>query len=245
MYVRFKTMHGKVIGSRRCYSEIRIALLGAPGAGKGTYSRPIGNHLDIPFISTGDLVRAEIKEKTAIGEQIKKISQEGKLAGDDIMLTLLKNRLSKPDCRKGFLLDGFPRRVTQANLLASICDLDLVLNINLLERVLIQKAISRRVCDGCGKGYNIANIMDGEIEMPPLLPKKDGICDECGGKLIQRADDTEAIVRDRLQIYKDETMPLMKYYENKKILTSFEVKKGMGDVPRLLAHLEAALAARK
>jgi len=214
--------------------RLRWCFLGAPGVGKGTFAGRIAPHFNIPTISSGDLIRDEIKRGTKLGQEIKAINDRGQLVGDDIVTRMVSDRLAKPDCAPGFILDGYPRRLSQAELLRSIVGLDMVLNIDLREDVLVQKAISRRVCRNCGKGYNIANIQLGEIKMPPLLPKKDGICDKCGGGLIQRDDDTEAIVRDRLQVYHSQTKPLIDYYNAAKILVSFQVLKGLDDTPRLI-----------
>ena len=220
----------------------RLALLGAPGVGKGTYARYIGPHYSLPFISTGDLVRAEIASSSLTGQRIKAATNAGQLVDDSLMLALLQVRLSQPDCQSGFLLDGFPRRVTQAQQLAALYDLDLVVNLILREDLLVRKLSARRVCGSCGRNYNVADINDGEYIMPPLLPSKPGVCDNCGGGLVQRSDDTESTVKARLRIYDEETLPLVQFYERQGKLVRFEVKKGVQDVPRLLDTIERALA---
>jgi len=216
-------------GSKR---SIRLALLGAPGVGKGTFAARIGPHYGIPCISTGDLVRAEIKAQTPIGQQIADINKKGGLVEDGIILDLLKRRLAQKDCLSGFLLDGFPRRVTQAQALSNLARIDFVVNISLAEEVLIEKTINRRVCKSCGHGYNFADIRRGEICMPPLLPKKPNVCDKCGSSplaLIQREDDTEQVVRNRLEIYRTHTAPLIAFYQQRKQLLDFNVKRGIED----------------
>lgn len=219
----------------------RFALLGAPGVGKGTYARFIGPHYSIPFISTGDLVRAEIATHSPLGQRIKAATNRGELLDDDVVFTLLSARLAAPDCTNGFLLDGYPRRLTQAERLSQHYQLDLVINLVLREDILVRKLSARRVCSGCGKNYNVADINDGEYVMPPLLPKQHNRCDVCSGELVQRSDDTESVVRDRLGIYERETHPLVEFYERQGVLVKFEVKKGVADVPRLLTVIQEGL----
>ena len=219
----------------------RFALLGAPGVGKGTYARFIGPHYSIPFISTGDLVRAEIASQSALGASIKAATNRGELLDDDVVLSLLRARLDAADCSNGFLLDGYPRRVSQAERLSQLYRLDLVINLGLREDILVRKLSARRVCSGCGKNYNVADINEGEYVMPPLLPKQHNKCDVCGGELVQRSDDTEKVVRDRLGIYERETHPLVSHYEREGVLVKFEVKKGVADVPRLLQTIQEGL----
>ena len=211
--------------------------------GKGTYARFIGPHYSLPFISTGDLVRAEIAKDSAVGGQVKAATNAGQLLDDALIFTLLSSRLSQADCQHGFLLDGFPRRITQAEQLAAAhFQPDLVINLVLRQDILVQKLSARRVCSRCGRNYNIADIHEGEYVMPPLLPAVDGSCDNCGGGLVQRSDDTVDVVRDRLRIYEQQTMPLVRWYEQRGRLVRFEVKRGIEDVPRLLQCIEQALA---
>lgn len=142
--------------------------------------------------------------------------------------------MKKPDVSHGYLFDGFPRNLAQASRLQEISPLTLVVNLILPDDILIAKILGRRLCADCGTGYNVTHIDQGEYDMPPLLPKVEGVCDTCGGQeLITRADDTEEIVRHRLQLYKDETLPLVEYYQAKGLLLSFEVRKGLGDLEEL------------
>ncbi|OQS05400.1 adenylate kinase [Thraustotheca clavata] len=218
--------------------RLRMMFLGPPGVGKGTYATRIAPKLNIPTISTGDLVRAEIKQNTELGKKIKDYSSQGKLVPDEIILTMVRQRLQQTDAQKGYILDGFPRNVSQAIEFDKIATLDTVFNFELPDWVLVEKLSGRRVCDSCGTGYNIADIKNGEYVMPPLLPKVDSTCDKCGSdKIIQRADDTLEVVKHRLQVYTDETEPLIKYYADKGILKSFHVKKGLADLPRINAML--------
>ena len=219
----------------------RLALLGAPGVGKGTYARYIGPHYGLPFISTGDLVRAEISSGSLTGLRIREATNRGHLLDDAVILALLTQRLALPDCSAGFLLDGYPRRLSQASALESLYALDLVVNLVLRKDILVRKLSARRVCGGCGRGYNVADINEGEYVMPPLMPRVRGVCDACEGELVQRSDDTEGVVKERLRIYEEETMPLVEFYERQGRLVRFEVFKGVQDVPRLLSTIDQAL----
>lgn len=223
---------------------LKIALLGAPGVGKGTFAARIGPKYNIPFISTGDLVRAEIKSGSELGKQIKQTSEKGGLVSDDIITQMLIKRLQQDDTKNGFLLDGYPRRVTQAEQLAKFTDLDLVLDFELADKFLVMKISERRVCEKCGTNFNLADINEGDIVMPPLKPKLHGVCDKCSGKLFQRADDEESIVRNRLEVYKRETFPLLEFYRKRGNLQVWNVKKGLGDVPALLEVIDKYLKGR-
>jgi len=217
----------------------KICLTGAPGVGKGTFGGIIGPHYDIPIISSGDLIRKEIKSGSKLGKEIERINREGHLVSDEIVFAMVRKRLDAGDTNKGFLLDGYPRKVSQAELLEEVHQLDVVLNIALDEDVLTLKAVSRRVCSSCGANYNLAQINRGEIQMPPILPQVEGVCDKCGGTLIQREDDKEDIVRNRLRVYHKNTHPLIKYYSDKNILLNFQVRKGIADAPDLIKLLDA------
>ena len=208
-----------------------VIFLGAPGVGKGTYANKIGPLFGLTVISTGDLVRNEIKLNTPLGKKIKELSEAGKLVDDEIILNMAKQRVSQPDCKKGFIFDGFPRTIVQADKLQEFAKIDVVLNLSLPQDMLVEKAISRRVCKGCGQGYNLANIKKGEYDMPPLLPKVEGKCDKCNNVLIQRADDTVEIITNRLEVYNKSTAPLIDYYTKKGLLINFDIKKGLGDLP--------------
>lgn len=154
---------------------------------------------------------------------------------DDVIFSMVQKRLDKPDVQQGYLLDGFPRTVSQATRLQQLSPLSLVVNLTLPEDILVAKLLGRRECADCGAGYNVTHIDQGEYDMPPLLPKQDGLCDQCGAtiKLVQRADDAECVVRKRLALYKQQTMPLVAFYEKEGILLAFPVRKGLGDVEDL------------
>ena len=198
-------------------------FLGPPGSGKGTYSSRISPILKIPHISTGDLFREHIKNKTEIGKQIKENMDAGKLSSDELTIELVKERLSKDDCKNGFILDGFPRTIPQAQALQKITNIDVVSNLIIPEEILIEKACSRRICKNCGDIYNISNINRCGVRMPPMNPKEKGKCDKCGGEIIQRADDNEQTIKDRLEIYKKETQPLIDFYKNLGILKDIKI----------------------
>jgi len=215
-----------------------LCFLGAPGVGKGTFAGRVGPMLGIPTISSGDLIRSEIAKGTALGLDMTRANDSGQLVGDSIMIEMIRARLNQSDAERGYILDGFPRRITQAEALNRFTTLDLVVNIVLREDVLVEKAVARRVCNKCGHGYNIANIQRDDIRMPPLLPKVPGKCDRCDGTLIQRSDDQESVVRNRLGVYHSETFPLIDYYTKAKILVDFHVKRGIADLPDLIALLQ-------
>ena len=221
---------------------MKIIFLGPPGAGKGTYSSRISGILRIPHISTGDMFREAVNHGTKIGVNVSEYLKKGELVPDEITIDVLKNRISQPDCKKGFILDGFPRTIKQAEALCSITNLDVVFNLGLYEDVLIKKLSARRICKTCGEIYNLADIREKiagvKYHMSPILPRTPGVCDKCRGELIQRKDDTIAIIRARLKVYKLQTEPLIKYYNSIGILQGVLVNAGPEImVPKIMAHL--------
>ncbi|TDH64818.1 hypothetical protein CCR75_006653 [Bremia lactucae] len=222
--------------------SLKIMFLGAPGAGKGTYASRIAPMLQIPTISTGDLVRFEIKNGTQLGARIKSYNNSGALVPDQIILDMMETRLAQVDAKRGFILDGFPRNVPQAKAFQNVTDLDLVVNINLPQWILTDKISGRRVCTKCGSGYNVAYINKGAYQMPPLLPKTEGVCDSCGAAaLVQRPDDTPETVKQRLEVYNRETAPLIDFYTQLGNLRTFDVKKGLADLDQLVGLIEKEL----
>ncbi|MBN1684587.1 MAG: adenylate kinase [Gammaproteobacteria bacterium] len=184
---------------------MKIILLGCPGAGKGTQAQFICEKLNIPFISTGDMLRSAIKAKTELGLKVKKIIDDGYLVPDDIMIDLLKHRISAPDCQRGFLLDGFPRTLPQAEALRNAnIPIDYVITIQVHDDIVVKRLTGRRVHPASGRAYHI------EFN-PPKVSDKD---DETGEPLIHRDDDKEDVIRNRLRVYHNQTQPLIKYYEN-------------------------------
>lgn len=187
---------------------MRIILLGPPGAGKGTQSRTITKKLGIPHISTGDILRQASSQKTPLGLKAKNYMDRGHLVPDDLMINLIKERIKKEDCKKGFLLDGFPRTIPQAKALEKISHIDKVIKLKIESEVAVERLSGRRTCKDCGAMYHVIYIS----------PKREGICDKCGGELIIREDDRKEAILERLEVYREETRPLIKYYEKKGLL---------------------------
>ncbi len=205
---------------------MKLIFLGAPGVGKGTYASRISAILGIAHISTGDLLRDEVKNGTKLGMEAKGYMERGELVPDKLVNMILKERISHKDCLKGFILDGFPRTINQAEELAKITKIDLVVNISLRKDLLIKKLAARRICRGCGKIYNIADIKEGKIHLPPLLPKNEGMCDACGGEIYQRPDDNTRVIEERFIAYEKQTKPLIAFYKQKRLLQDIEVVGG-------------------
>ena len=215
-----------------------ILMLGAPGVGKGTYSKLLSKDINIPELSTGDLLRKIIAQKenqsNPIFNKIAETLSKGKLVEDDYMFNMVKETLNKDEFKNGAILDGFPRNVNQCVPLESYKKIDLVLNIQLNEDVLVKKLLGRRVCKDCGRNYNVCEIKENGYDMEPLLPKKNiNYCDDCNCELYIRTDDKEEIIRDRLNLYVKNTKILENYFDNKNVLKSMELKKGIKDYPIL------------
>jgi adenylate kinase len=187
---------------------MKIVMLGAPGAGKGTYASRLNVSLGIPHISTGDMVRDEIKAQTELGKKIKQYSDKGELVPDEIIIQLLADRLKKPDCEKGYILDGFPRTINQAEALGKISKIDVVVNLNVPDQIIVTRLSNRVTCKKCGAIFNLLT----------LKPKREGECDNCGGELVQRRDDQPEVIQERLNVYREKTEPLIQYYRKKGIL---------------------------
>jgi len=205
---------------------MKLIFLGPPGVGKGTYASRISPKMGIPHISTGDLLRAEVKDETELGKKAKEYMDAGNLVPDDLVIDMLKNRIEKPDAEKGFILDGFPRTIPQAESLDKVTDIDAVVNIILRDEILIKKIAARRVCRNCGDIYNVVHIKEDGLDMPPLLPKEEGKCDKCGGSLYQRDDDKEETVKDRLEVYERQTAPLIIFYKKRGLIIDIKVTGG-------------------
>jgi adenylate kinase len=204
---------------------MKIITLGAPGTGKGTYSRGLSEILKIPQISSGDLLRAS-RDDTKIGNIIKEYQDKGLPVPDEIVMPLVEDRLKKSDCKKGFILDAIPYNINQAKMLEKITSIDLVINLILPDDVIVEKNLGRRTCKNCGTMFNIAEIKYGDIYMPPVPSKKDGVCDKCGGPLIIRTDDTEETIRERLRVYWERIRPVLKFYNDKGLVKDVKVNSG-------------------
>ena len=191
---------------------MKLILLGPPGAGKGTQGEILRQKLGIPTISTGNMLRAAMKEGTPLGKQVSKCMEEGKLVEDHLIIGIVKERLAQADCANGYILDGVPRTVAQAETMEKegLLEADFVLSLEADPEDILKRMTNRRVCADCGAPYNSVT----------SRPKVDGVCDLCGGKLIQRKDDEEATVRHRLVVYQEETEPLKGFFKERGMLTS-------------------------
>jgi len=212
-------------------------LLGPPGAGKGTYSQKLIDVYKIPQISTGDILRASVKAGTPIGIKAKEYMDKGALVPDEVIIGIVAERIKEADCKNGFLLDGFPRTVAQADALGELfkknkLNLKGVINITVDKDVLFKRLTGRRMCKACGAGFNVNT-------MPP---KKDGVCDACGGELFQRNDDKPETIENRLVVYDKQTAPLIDYYKSRKVLK--DVNASNGSVDEIVAKIKAALESK-
>ncbi len=188
---------------------MNLLILGAPGAGKGTQAKFLAEKYNILHISTGDLLRAEVREATELGLKIKDIMDRGDLVSDELTTELLKKKLNSKECENGFLLDGYPRTTVQANTLETIAPkLDAAIVIDVEDQIIIERMSGRRVCKACGQVYHAIN----------NPPKTEGVCDVCGGEVYQRSDDNTTTVRNRLDKYHAETAPIIDYYKEKGIV---------------------------
>lgn len=211
--------------------KMNIVLLGSPGVGKGTYAKRISKIYDIPQISTGDMFREALKNKTEVGLKAKEYMDKGELVPDDVTIGIVKERLKQEDCKNGFMLDGFPRTIAQADALSDIIDIEKILNFTASDDTIIDRLSGRRVCSECGTIFHIKNIP----------PKTEGVCDACGGKLIQRNDDKPDSIKKRLGVYKKQTEPLIEYYKEKKLLADIDADRPFEQVDEIIADVRKAL----
>lgn len=211
---------------------MRIILLGPPGAGKGTQAKSLAQELNLPHISTGDILRQNVKEQTELGKAARDFMDKGLLVPDQLMAEMLKQRFNQTDTKKGFILDGYPRNLNQAETLERLLsqrntDINLVVYLDTSDGVIIQRLTGRLVCNVCAANFHIKN-------MPP---KVKGACDSCSGELIQRSDDTEETVKMRLEVYKKEISPLLEYYAAKKKLYRLSADEEQDLVLSKIIHL--------
>jgi len=213
-------------------SGLKAIIFGAPGAGKGTYSTRMQNQLGVDVIAMGDIFRESVKQSTELGKKVKSYVEKGALVPDEVVLEVLKDRLNKVPKGKGFLLDGFPRTIAQAESLQSIAKIDVILMLDVPDQIIIERLTSRRLCKSCGAVYNIRF----------LKPKVEGKCDKCGGELYQRSDDNETVIRNRLQVYKTQTEPLVEYYRKKNVPFIVNVTESVDQPPEpMVEHMMAEL----
>jgi adenylate kinase len=212
---------------------MNVILLGPPGAGKGTQAKRLVDKYHIPQISTGDMLRAALKEGTPLGLEAKKYMDAGGLVPDSVVIGLVKERIQKPDAKGGYMLDGFPRTVAQAQELDKILagmnqKIDHVVSVEVPNSELLGRLTGRRTCRACGAGFHVM--------FDP--PKKEGVCDKCGGELYQRSDDNEATVKSRLETYEAQTKPLIEYYEKQGKLRHID---GVGKMDDILQRIQKVL----
>ncbi|VEF49912.1 adenylate kinase [Bacillus freudenreichii] len=216
---------------------MNLVLMGLPGAGKGTQAEKIVAKYDVPHISTGDMFRAAMSEGTELGLQAKSFMDKGELVPDEVTIGIVRERLSKADCEKGFLLDGFPRTVPQAEALENILselgrNIDYVINIQVDQNILMERLTGRRICKSCGATYHL-------VFNPPA---ETGVCDRCGGELYQRPDDNEETVQNRLEVNVKQTQPLLDFYQEKGYLKNINgqqhIDQVFSDIDSLLRDLK-------
>lgn len=204
---------------------MKIVMLGAPGAGKGTQAQMLAKKYDIPHVSTGDIFRMNIKNGTELGLEAKKYMDQGLLVPDELTVRILLDRVAKDDCKNGYVLDGFPRTIPQANVLEEALTklgdkIDYAVNVDVPDENIIRRMGGRRACLACGATYHIEHVP----------PKKEGICDKCGQELVLRDDDKPETVKNRLQVYKEQTQPLIDFYTERGVLHNVDGTKDMNEV---------------
>ena len=216
---------------------MRVAFLGPPGAGKGTQARELAREWGVPQIATGDMLREAVAAKTPLGLEAKRYMDQGALVPDEVVVGATAERLAAPDAARGFILDGFPRTIAQAEALARLLKdaghaLDVVLYFDVSEPELLRRLTGRRVCRACGHTYHLTS----------SPPKRAGVCDACGGELYQRVDDSEATVRTRLEVYRKQTAPLLDYYRQRNVLTTVS---GEGSIEEIRDAIRAVVGAAR
>ncbi|MEM3731546.1 MAG: nucleoside monophosphate kinase [Candidatus Bathyarchaeia archaeon] len=186
---------------------MNAVIFGPPGSGKGTYASRLQSKLNVEVIATGDIFRKIIKEETDLGRKVREYVEKGLLVPDDLVIEVLKQRINKIPRGKGFILDGYPRTLEQAKAFEKIAKVDVIIQLVVPEWIIIERLSSRRICKNCGEVYNIRY----------LKPKRDMLCDKCGGPLYQRSDDTPEVIRKRIEVYEQQTKPILEYYRGKGI----------------------------
>ncbi len=217
--------------------SVRVVMVGPPGAGKGTQAGRISQAYGIPHVATGDIFRANVRQGTELGEQAKQYMDRGELVPDDIVIGMVHDRLREDDVAEGFVLDGYPRTITQAQALEEFLadldqPLDVVLRFDIDEDEIIRRITGRRVCNDCGANY--------QVEFSP--PEQEGVCDRCGGSLVQREDDTEEVVRNRLEVYRRDTEPLELFYWQRSLLRDVDAVGPLDEVTKRALEVLAEYA---
>ena len=210
---------------------MNIVVLGPPGVGKGTYAGVLSKKHDIPTISVGDLFRRAIKYETALGKKIKGYVSSGDLVPDEIVIELVKNRLEEDDCKGGFILDGYPRTVPQAEAMQKFKKIDVALNFFAPDEVIMSRIGGRRTCSKCGAIYHIKNVP----------PKVEGTCDKCNGALIQRADEKPEVIKNRLEVYREKTKPVADYLRKRGSLVDIDANYDIEEIDKIIAQCEKHL----
>jgi len=208
-----------------------IVILGPPGVGKGTYAEFLSKKYGIPKISVGDLFRDAIKKRTELGKRIKDYVSSGELVPDETVIELVKNRLEEPDCKDGFLLDGYPRTVPQAEAMMNFKKVDAALNFVAPDEVIMERIGGRRTCSKCGAIYHIKNV-------PPTI---EGICDRCSGRLIQRSDEKPEVIKNRLEVYREKTKPVADYLRKKGLLVDIDAHYDIEEIDKIIAQCDKHL----
>jgi adenylate kinase len=210
---------------------MNIVILGPPGVGKGTYAEFLSKKYGIPKISVGDLFRNAIKNRTELGKKIKTYVSSGELVPDETVIELVKNRLEEPDCKKGFLLDGYPRTVPQAEAMMNFKKIDAALNFVAPDKVITERISGRRTCRKCGAIYHIKNV-------PPTI---EGVCDRCSGRLVQRSDEKPEVIKNRLAVYREKTKPVADYLRKKDLLVDIDAHYDIEEIDKIIAQCEKHL----
>jgi len=215
----------------RMVNQMKLILLGPPGAGKGTQAQFLVEKYSLPQISTGDLLRKAVAEQTELGKIAKEYMDAGKLGPDDLILSLVKERIDKPDCAGGYILDGYPRNLAQAEAMEKLAQVDIVINLNVPMEELVNRLTSRRTCNSCNAVYNLT----------ARPPKVEGICDTCGGDLYQRDDDNVETVSKRLETYNTQTAPLIEHYTGNGLIKNIDATQGMQNTHKFIVEVLESL----